>query len=128
MLLTPPPRFLIVDDHPLARQLLRAMLSRFGAFSIVEADDGETALKLLNSERFDIITIDMMMYPMDGAELYAKIEEMNSHSKHPAQVIGITANSDCEEAKYARNLGLVNILQKPVGYVDFSDTISDLLL
>ncbi len=69
-------RTLIVDDHQLVRDGLKAMLLTFRKeleMEIVEAESGEKALHYLNTENVDLIIMDYQMEGMSGAETVERI-------------------------------------------------------
>ena len=76
-------RVLLVDDHPVVRSGLRAMLSGFeGVFVAAEAGDGDEALRMLEREKslggtVDLVLMDLQMGPgMDGVTATRRIKEM----------------------------------------------------
>ncbi|HEY0141253.1 MAG TPA: response regulator [Thermoanaerobaculia bacterium] len=71
----PWPRLLVVDDDEPARRLIATLLSRHG-FEIVEAVDGEDAIRQLEtSGPFVAIVLDLMMPRMDGRGVIAYVRE-----------------------------------------------------
>ena len=63
-----PKKILSVDDDPLNRDILTEYLTD-GGYEVIEADDGDTALKLLNDvEGIDAIVLDRMMPRLNGME------------------------------------------------------------
>ncbi|MBD7994538.1 response regulator transcription factor [Arthrobacter sp. Sa2CUA1] len=75
-------RVLLVDDHPVVRSGLRAMLSGFDGVSVAaEAGDGDEALKMLAKEKalgqpVDLVLMDLQMGPgMDGVTATRRIKE-----------------------------------------------------
>ncbi|GAB49890.1 response regulator [Mobilicoccus pelagius] len=73
---TPPPiRVMIVDDHPVVRAGLRALLSTSGRIEVAaEAENGERALELLRSLSVDVVLMDLQMGEgMDGVTATTQI-------------------------------------------------------
>lgn len=58
-------RVLVVDDDPDVRERTREMISRDG-FQVIEAGNGREALARLETERPDVILLDLLMPEMDG--------------------------------------------------------------
>ena len=93
----PPPlpasglKVLVVDDVPMNRNVLAAMLKTFG-ISAVTAGSGQEALELLTRETPDIVLTDMWMPGMDGAQLAAEIRAIPRFAELP--VAAITADSE----------------------------------
>lgn len=67
-------RVLIVDDHAIVRKGIRALLSEAGGFEVVgEADNGQTAVLLVQEMQPDVILMDLLMPGMDGIEATRRI-------------------------------------------------------
>ena len=74
---------LIVDDHEDFRHLTRSMLDG-GAFVVTgEAEDGETALELIERERPDVVLLDINLPDLDGFEVAERV----AHGDHPPRVV-----------------------------------------
>jgi two-component system alkaline phosphatase synthesis response regulator PhoP len=64
----PLPRILVIDDDPEIQSMLSTMLSAHG-FSVCAAEDGASALKLIESDHFDLLITDIRLPPpLDGIE------------------------------------------------------------
>src|SRR5215510_3487189 len=82
-----PIRALVVDDEPLAREIIREMIRRDPEVKIVaECGNGMDAVAVIESERPDIVFLDIQMPEMDG---FAVIEAVGAQAM-PA-VIFVTA-------------------------------------
>jgi CheY-like chemotaxis protein len=68
-------KFLVIEDHPFQRNMLRQMLIGMGAETVHSAEDGKEALRLLRDPAVlvDIIISDLAMPEMDGIELLAHL-------------------------------------------------------
>src|SRR5262249_11350730 len=84
-------RVLVVDDVEINVKLLEAKLSS-EYFHVITAPDGPTALKLVRSERPDIVLLDIMMPQMDGFEVCRRIKADPETADVP--IVMITALSD----------------------------------
>jgi DNA-binding NtrC family response regulator len=101
---------LIVDDEANLRKTLAEILRARG-YSILEADDGSTALELLRTTTPDLIFSDWKMPKMGGEEF---LERLRSHSKLVAvPVIVITAYGSSHSAIEAVRLGAYDFVTKP---------------
>ena len=107
------PRILIVDDIADNRTILARRFVRRG-FDIVEAEDGPTALKLIATEHFDVVLLDVMMPGMDGTEVLVRIREDWSPVELP--VIMVTAKSQSEDIVNALDLKANDYVTKPVDF------------
>lgn len=104
----PTKKILVVDDEQRLRKLLHDYLSREG-YDIIEAEDGEEALKKFYEEKdIALILLDVMMPKKDGYEVLKEIRET---SKVP--VIMLTAKSDEEDELQGFSLGVDEYISKP---------------
>ncbi len=104
---------LVVDDDPVQRRLLEAMVRRFGYEPIV-AESGDQALSILRApdgERIDIAVVDLVMPDLDGLGLLAKLREGGIETP----VIVQTAHGSIETVVTAMRAGAIDFVVKPVG-------------
>ena len=87
---------LIVDDHVLNREILIMALD-YAEHRVLEASDGEQALKLVGSERPDLVITDILMPKMDGYEFVSRLRADPAIAATP--VIFYTATYRETEAK-----------------------------
>ena len=62
-------RFLVVDDFSTMRRIIKNLLHDLGYANVQEADDGKTALPMLQAEPFDVLITDWDMPGMPGLDL-----------------------------------------------------------
>jgi signal transduction histidine kinase/DNA-binding response OmpR family regulator/HPt (histidine-containing phosphotransfer) domain-containing protein len=106
-------RALVVDDSPLARSILIALLEKQG-YTALPAESGEQALAMLGdsrSARFEFVTIDLNMPGMDGLELADAIR--NQISPVPKLVM-VTATDTATLVGETRLNRFDAVLNKPV--------------
>lgn len=106
-----PKRVLVVDDSPVNRAVLKALLRKLGVAEIELAVDGAAALGVLKRDQaFDWVLSDMWMPVMDGSELVRSIraDERLAHLK----VCSVTA--DVEARAVYREQGFDALLLKPM--------------
>src|SRR5438067_10359924 len=98
---------LIADDEPLARRTLREHLRSLGwSGEIHEARDGKTAVAVANSERPDLVFLDIVMPGATGLEVLEQLA-------YEPKVIFTTAHD--QYAVTAFELGALDYLLKPFG-------------
>lgn len=103
------PRVLIVDDEPLARERLRALLAELGHGEVVgEAGSGLEALAAVERERPDIVLLDIRMPGMDGLEAALHLAR-----REPAPAVIFTTAYD-EHALAAFDAQAIDYLLKPI--------------
>lgn len=102
---------LVVDDEPMVRSLARRALEQHG-YSVLEAEDGEAALRVLSSAagaRVKLAVLDVVMPRMDGRELGERLR-----LEHPRlQVLYISGHTGDELARRLMLDASVPVLQKP---------------
>lgn len=106
-------RVLVCEDDPINRKALRAMLGRFG-HDVMLAGDGERALELLQSERFDVLLTDIEMPGIDGFELIRRVREREQRDGVPhLPIIATTAHAGEEQRHRLLGVGADEHLPKP---------------
>lgn len=100
---------LIVDDEPLVRNFLNEVLKREG-YRIDMAVDGESALKKVEKNYYDVIITDVRMPGINGLALLEKIKDLSPSTA----VIVITAYGSIENAVEAMKVGAYDYLTKPI--------------
>ncbi|QTA82279.1 Signal transduction response regulator, receiver domain histidine kinase [Desulfonema limicola] len=101
---------LIVDDSPKNIQVVAGILEKEG-FEMSFALNGKTALSLIESEKFDLILLDIMMPEISGYEV-CKIIKQNPCAKH-IPVIFLTAKTDSESIVKGFECGSIDYITKP---------------
>ncbi len=106
-------KILLVEDHPMNRQLLQALLGKLGIQTIT-AENGQQALECLakSPERFDAVLMDVQMPVMDGIQATQRIREDARFADLP--IIAVTANAMSDERTLCLQAGMQDYLSKPV--------------
>ncbi len=106
---------LVVEDNGFVRRMIAQMLRDAKLKEILEAPDGQEALKIMREGKIpDLLICDIQMKPMDGLEL---VKTMRSDPKlGPANtpVIILTSNPEKENVLKAKDVGVGAFLAKPV--------------
>lgn len=107
---------LIVDDEPLARDLIRGHVEKLENFEIVaECSDAMKALNVLREKQVDLIFLDIQMPQITGTEFLKTL-------KHPPKVIITTAYR--EYALEGFELDVIDYLLKPITFERFLKAIN----
>ena len=109
-------RILIVDDTDTVRRVLRDILHSIGFTSILEADNGLSALDKLKDDEldFDLIISDWNMPQMNGLELLNAIRNDRRFSKYrDIPYLMLTSESQRKSVVLAIKAGVTNYLVKP---------------
>jgi len=101
-------KILVVDDDPIAREVVFSILSREG-YAVISAMDGFEAIDLLRKDNFDLLITDLVMPGIDGIELIKSALKINPDL---ATVI-ITAFGTLDIALKAIDLGAFDYITKP---------------
>ena len=107
-------RFLVCDDNPHMRRILRTLLHSFGAREVYEAEDGATALEMYTHYVPDIVITDWAMPIFDGLELAQMIRQPESKGNPYAPIIMLTGHSEKRRVTVARDAGVTEFLAKPI--------------
>ena len=107
---TEPSRILVVDDHQSNRDLLARRLTRDG-HDVVTAEDGVTALKLVEENAFDLVLLDLLMPRMSGYEVLCRLKSDPRHRELP--VIMISALDEIDSIVRCIEVGAEDYLPKP---------------
>jgi len=106
-------RILVVDDVPANVEILSFHLGDEG-YDVVEAQSGEQALAILNSDAesdIDLVLLDVMMPVMSGLDVLAQIKR-NSETEH-IPVILVTANAEDQNVAEGLDMGAFDYIIKP---------------
>ncbi len=108
-------RFLVVDDHPVNRLLVRLLLQRqWPHAQVFDVEDGALALHALEAEPgFDLVLLDMVMPVMDGIETTRAIRASTHARIRETPVLGLTANVSSVDLAQFQQAGLDGLLLKP---------------
>ena len=108
-------KILIIDDDEAIRESIKEIL-RFNDYSVVEANNGVTGLKIYAEDRIDLIILDLFMPRMDGymfmEQLHQIVDGDPINRKYPL-ILVITAAEVGFDLGFSHNLGAVEVLQKP---------------
>jgi DNA-binding NtrC family response regulator len=102
-------RILVVDDEKIVRESLFHWFQEEG-YQVDTAEDGETALRIFDKNKFDLLLVDMKMPGMSGLELLSKVKEIDKDTI----VILITAFASVPTAIKALKDGAYDYVTKPV--------------
>jgi two-component system, NarL family, response regulator LiaR len=111
---------LLVDDHQLVRQGVRAFLDTQPDMEVVgEAESGETAVLLVSQQPPDVILMDLMMPGMDGVEATRRVKKASPRT----QVVVLTSYHQDEHIFPAIRAGALSYVLKDIGPADLADTV-----
>ena len=111
---------LLVDDHHLVRQGVRAFLDTQPDITVVgEAESGETAVTQASQYAPDVILMDLMMPGMDGVEATRRVKQISPRT----QIIVLTSYHQDEHIFPAIRAGALSYLLKDVGPAELAAAV-----
>lgn len=101
---------LIADDEARMRKLVKDFLKQKN-FNLLEAEDGEQALKVFqeNKNRIQLVLLDVMMPKLDGWSVLRQIRQMDAN----VPIIMLTARSEEQDELFGFELGVDEYITKP---------------
>ena len=100
---------LVAEDGRSQREMLKGFLED-GGHTVVEAENGKTALDMAINRYFDLLLLDVKMPEMDGMEVLEKIKQINPE----IDVIIMTAYGTIDTAVKAIKAGAADFITKPI--------------
>ncbi len=104
-------KILVVDDFSTMRRIIKNLLKDLGFTNIQEADDGSTALPMLQQGDFDFVVTDWNMPGMQGIDLLRAIRSDDGLKHLP--VLMVTAEAKKEQIVAAAQAGVNGYVVKP---------------
>ncbi len=104
-------KFLVVDDFSTMRRIVKNLLNDLGYPNVTEADDGKTALPMLQAGDFDFLISDWNMPGMSGLDLIKAVRADAKLAKLP--VLMLTAEAKREQIIEAAQAGVNGYVIKP---------------
>jgi two-component system chemotaxis response regulator CheY len=104
-------RFLVVDDFPTMRKIVRNLLKELGFTNVDEAEDGAAAMAKLREGNFEFVVSDWNMPNMDGLTLLQAVRADEQLKTLP--FLMITAEAKKENVRAAVQAGASSCIAKP---------------
>src|SRR5437667_6301044 len=105
-------KVLLVDDSATTRLMNRSIVSKNTNYTVICALDGNQALKLADSERPDLILMDVMMPGMNGLEVCERLRRQKATAAVPIVLLTFRTGDDSVQEGFAS--GCTEYLKKPV--------------
>jgi len=120
---TAPKTILIADDDPDALLLMAAALQGAG-FSVIEAIDGDDALRQFQAGRFDLVMLDVDMPGMNGYEVCEALRQVTGEL---LPIVIVTGMDDLESVDTAYRAGATDFIAKPISWALIAHRVKYLL-
>ena len=118
-------KILVVDDFTTMRKVVRNLLKQGGYENVVEAEDGQAALRTIKSQKIDFIISDWNMPNMTGIELLKAVRADAEISATP--FLMVTAEALQDNVIAAVKAGVSNYIVKPFTAEVLSEKIAKIV-
>ncbi|MBF0486672.1 MAG: response regulator [Nitrospirae bacterium] len=117
---------LVVEDHPINRQIARELLELSGV-NVEFANNGAIAVSKIveQGNGYDVVLMDIQMPEMDGFQATAQIRK--KYSKDELPIVAMTAHAMKEEIEKCLNTGMNDYILKPIEIEEFYEKLSKCL-
>jgi DNA-binding response OmpR family regulator len=109
---------LVVDDDEMVRRLVRTVLEA-DDYKVIDARDGDEALRIVESSHPKVVVLDVMMPGLDGVEVCRKLDH------EVVKVVMLTARDDPMLEQACRDAGADAFLTKPFSSTRLLDVIEE---
>lgn len=118
-------KVLLVDDEPDIRMIAVMSLEKLAGWETVSVGSGREALARVESDRPDVILLDVMMPDMDGPTTFTKLREIEALADVP--VIFLTAKVQKAEVARYLELGASGVIQKPFDPLNLAKEVTKIV-
>ena len=116
-------KILLVDDEIHIRKFVGLILKQLGNAKILEAGNGEDALKLYQAEKPELVLLDVNMPLMDGIETLRRLKELDPD----CVVVMLTSLANRETVERALELGATHYIRKDTPKDEITQSLTDIL-
>lgn len=113
-------KILVVDDSLTEREIIKKALEAEG-YSVTSVADGEAALKMLDSEKFDLILLDVVMPGKNGYQICREIKKSDFTKDIP--VILVTSKGQESDKFWGKKQGADDYIVKPFQIDDLINAV-----
>ena len=108
------PRVLVAEDNPVNQRVVQQMLLR-RRWSVTVASDGREAVAAFESQRFDLVLMDIQMPEMNGFEAVSAIRAIEHAQRRPhTPIVALTAHAMAGDREQCLAAGMNAYLSKPL--------------
>ncbi|AOY00139.1 ATP-binding protein [Jeongeupia sp. USM3] len=117
-------RILLAEDSPVNQRVIEVFLNRLG-YEVAIAANGAEALKLAESQAYDLVLMDWQMPVMDGLEATRRLRAEPRSRDWP--IVALTANANHDSEQVCRDAGMNAFLPKPIDLARLQSLLCELL-
>jgi CheY-like chemotaxis protein len=120
-----PKRVLIIDDEETIQTVVQFGIRMAAGWDVLTASSGPKGIQTAQTEKPDVILLDVMMPDMDGITTFKVLQSNSATEKIP--VIFLTAKAQTLEKRQFQDLGVSGVITKPFNSLDLPDQIAKIL-
>ena len=113
-------RVLLVDDEVDFTDTTKTLLENRG-YDVTEVNSGDSAIRTLGQEKYDVMVLDLKMPGMDGISTLKEIKKLQLHT----QILVLTGHGAIDTALEAIKLGAYDYLTKPCDIDELTEKLED---
>lgn len=117
---------LVAEDDKMTAKIVHDVLERLGFKRVTAVRNGQEALEVMATESVDLVICDWRMKPVDGAEFVQRVRGTEYPNRF-VPILMLTAKSELEDVKQARDIGVSEYLVKPFTVKALRDHIVEAL-
>ena len=106
-------RILVAEDNRMCQIIANELLTQVG-YDVVVVADGQQALNEIRTSRFDMVLMDWIMPGVNGKEATRLIRDYEQRTGETIPIIGMTANSTIKELQELYDVGMNDVITKPI--------------
>lgn len=120
-------RILVAEDNRMCQIIANELLTQAG-YEVVVVADGQQALDEFRNSQFDLVLMDWIMPGTNGKEATRLIRQYEQGKGSAVPIIGMTATSTAEELKQLYDVGMNDVITKPIADAEMIDLIQQWLV
>ncbi len=117
-------KVLVVEDNPQNMTVILMTLKPQG-HTLLEAADGEAALRVVESEKPDLVLLDIQLPDMDGIEVIRRLRQMPEFGSNP--IVAVTAYAMKGDKEKAIEAGCDAYVAKPFSIYELRRVVDEML-
>lgn len=118
-------RILVIDNDELIQEAVQTILQMTTEWQVLTESSGSEGLMKVESEKPDVILLDLIMPDMDGISTFQAIQANSAIQMIP--VILLTGKAESSELSYYQTLGLKGAIAKPFEMFNLATQIAQIL-
>jgi CheY-like chemotaxis protein len=121
-----PLQILLAEDVDVNQKVAMRMLSQLG-HTVLLANNGEEALHLLETKKFDLILMDIQMPIMDGVTTTHIIREREKAGAPSTPIVAMTANAMKGDREKYLEAGMNSYISKPIRFTELAERLNEII-